>query len=70
MPTLQNLIETRLSNLEAAYQSEKARIQGELAGLVDSGWLQRDEAELKAWIANAEGKFSSWVATAKQHLGV
>jgi hypothetical protein len=45
--TLQETLQAKLANLDAAYVAEKAKIQADMAHL--EAWWARDIEEVKAW---------------------
>jgi len=49
--TLQENLSAKLTNLEAAFVAEKAKIEADMAALASSGWLARDLEEVRAWFA-------------------
>lgn len=68
MATLGSIIQSRMSALDTAYQTERAKLQADLANL--GPLLDREEAELKAWFSNEESIFASFIQSAKTHLGL
>ena len=49
--TLQETLSAKLTSLEAAYTTEKAKIEADIAALQSSGWLAQDIEAVKSWIA-------------------
>lgn len=53
--TLQEILQTKLAQIEATYQADKAEVEAAIAKLAPSGWLTTEIETVKEWF-QAVGK--------------